>query len=71
MQKIILKNGKVLKSRYLVDDKETKINFQSCLKEGMKEELKGTIQIGKLILRVEDISAFCFLDSLKILTFYS
>lgn len=55
--KIVLKNGKVLKSRCFVDDKETKVNFQTFLKQCIEKKMEGSVQIGKLILRFEDVSA--------------
>lgn len=55
--KIILKNGKVLKSRCLVEDKESKVDFQNFLRDAISKKAEGNIQIGKLILRFEDVSA--------------
>lgn len=39
--KIILKNGKVLKSRCLVEDKESKVDFQNFLRDAISKKGRG------------------------------
>lgn len=56
--KIVLKNGRVVKSKSVVKDNETKKNFQEYLKKGLANEATGNVHIGRLVVRFEDISAF-------------
>ena len=55
--KIILKNGRTVRSRKFPINKKHKYEYQELIKEGFTSDMRGQIQIGKLVVRFEDISA--------------